>query len=198
MKKPWEQGWAWGAIALPLLAGAMLTQHSSARASSNLDAVQQLLETNACVGCNLEEVNLHEADLRGADLRGANLVGSNLYRTNLEGALLTGANLEEAYLGYANLSGADLSATNLSHAKIYYTQMVGTNLQAADVHRTWIESSNLQFANLLDTNFSKAIVVSADLRNALICGATMMNDQQFAYRCPQPAVPEILVEDNLE
>ncbi|NEO83273.1 MAG: pentapeptide repeat-containing protein [Spirulina sp. SIO3F2] len=51
-------------------------------------AVEQLLTTNQCPGC----------DLSGADLAGANLFGANLVNANLTGANLSGANLGNATL----------------------------------------------------------------------------------------------------
>jgi hypothetical protein len=48
------------------------------------DAVQQLLETNACVGCDLAEADLRRYDLSEANLEGADLTGANFYRTNPE------------------------------------------------------------------------------------------------------------------
>lgn len=61
-------------------------------------AMQQLLTTKQCQGCNLQQSNLANVDLKGSNLAGANLSGANL-----SGANLTGANLKGAILRGANL-----------------------------------------------------------------------------------------------
>ena len=59
------------------------------------DEEDQLLNTNACVNCDLSNAWLEEAKLRKADFS-----GSNLYRANLEYADLRGAKLRDA--GFSN------------------------------------------------------------------------------------------------
>ncbi|UBF25892.1 pentapeptide repeat-containing protein [Kovacikia minuta CCNUW1] len=66
-------------------------------------AVDQLLETGACPGCDLKEANLEGLNLEGVNLEGANLEGANLAFTRLENAILKRANLKRA-----NLEGAAL------------------------------------------------------------------------------------------
>ncbi len=54
--------------------------------------LDKLLETNACIGC----------DLTYAKLAGANLAGADLESAELGGAYLSGANLSWAKLSMAN------------------------------------------------------------------------------------------------
>jgi len=58
-----------------------------------------LINTNACVNCNLMAVGLHEADLTEANLNGSNLTGANLTRANLQNARLDAANMTGVTLG---------------------------------------------------------------------------------------------------
>jgi uncharacterized protein YjbI with pentapeptide repeats len=67
---------------------------------------KQLLKTQQCIKCDLQD-----ADLEGANLEGASLLDANLGSANLEGASLLDANLWGA-----NLKGAKLDATKLKGA----------------------------------------------------------------------------------
>ena len=88
---------------------------SSAHAGG--DEEDQLLNTNACVNCDLSNARLEEAKLRKADLS-----GSNLYRANLEYADLRGANFTGADLSNARLRGANLTNAILDNAILRYTK----------------------------------------------------------------------------
>jgi len=57
-----------------------------ARAQSVPDNIQTLINTHACVGCNLTGANLI-----GANLSDASLIGAVLFEAVLSGANLTGA-----------------------------------------------------------------------------------------------------------
>ncbi len=70
-------------VASPLVWGGMAI-------AENVEQVQKLLDTNACMNCDLQGADLRGAHLIGADLRNANLAGADLYEANLEGADLTG------------------------------------------------------------------------------------------------------------
>ena len=80
------------------------------------DEEDQLLNTNACVNCDLSNAWLEEAKLRKADFS-----GSNLYRANLEYADLRGANFTGADLSNARLRGANLTNAILDDAILRYT-----------------------------------------------------------------------------
>ena len=81
--------------------------------AANPDHVTQLLETNACPGCDLEKADLRGANLRDSNLEGANLKGAYLMATNLRHANLKGANLDLALMYAANLTDADLTDTSV-------------------------------------------------------------------------------------
>jgi hypothetical protein len=66
-------------------------------------AIDQLMETGKCPGCDLKEANLQGLNLEGVNLEGANLEGANLTFARLENAILKRANLKRA-----NLEGASL------------------------------------------------------------------------------------------
>lgn len=84
---------------------------------SGVDAVNQLLSTRECNGCDLGGMDLSSLDLRGVQLKGA----------DLEGADLEAANLQAANLENANLQGANLRRTNF-----WYAILAGANLRNAD------------------------------------------------------------------
>lgn len=91
------------------------------------DDVRQLLQTNACEGCDLSDAALSGLDLSEADLRRANLQGANLSYVTLTRANLQGANLQEAKLGNADLRGAMLREADLSNAQITNFCELGQN-----------------------------------------------------------------------
>ena len=69
-------------------------------ADENSQAIQQnidnLVRTNACVGCNLKGADLNRMILIGADLSDANLSGATFFLADLSEANLSGANLRDA------------------------------------------------------------------------------------------------------
>lgn len=77
------------------------------------NALETLLATRKCRGCNLEEANLVATNLEGVDLGGANLQGANLTGANLVHANLALTNLQKANLTRADLTGANLSGASL-------------------------------------------------------------------------------------
>jgi uncharacterized protein YjbI with pentapeptide repeats len=118
-------------VPLALLPSLLLVAPAKAE---NPAQVKQLLETNACMGCDLSNANLTQAHLIGADLRNADLRGANLTEANLEGADMTGANLKganltESFLTNASLNEANLASADLTRAKVYYADVAGANVQ---------------------------------------------------------------------
>ncbi|NOQ46505.1 MAG: hypothetical protein GQ559_07510, partial [Desulfobulbaceae bacterium] len=113
-------------------------------AIKQLAIIEQLLDDNRCVECNLAGVdlsdrNLDEVDLERANLQGANLQGVDFSEANLKGANLRGANLKDADLREADLyradfSGADMTGARLEKALIDstdFTGAIGVNLAGA-------------------------------------------------------------------
>ena len=87
-----------------LLAFALIGSTTSAPAAPKGDAALiELLQTQACLKCDLADVNLVHAQLQDTDLEGA-----KLQRANLSQALLDGANLRGADLSFTSLRGASL------------------------------------------------------------------------------------------
>jgi uncharacterized protein YjbI with pentapeptide repeats len=126
-------------VIAPLFLGASVRAENPAH-------VKRLLDTGACVRCDLSGVVLKENHLIGVDLRGANLRGAKLQGSVLEGADLTGADLTGADLTGANLSGATLALVNLTgvnftNAKLIHADVAGAivkdlNLAGAQIHGT--------------------------------------------------------------
>jgi len=97
--------------------------------------LKQLIETRACVACQLEDIDLSGLNLSGVNLSGANLNGSKLHQTNLRGANLEGASmlrvlLSDTALAGANLSNADFSDLDIDHV-FEYVEIIGTRFEGA-------------------------------------------------------------------
>jgi uncharacterized protein YjbI with pentapeptide repeats len=117
--------------------GIALSLISSARAE-DVSAIQRLLETRSCSGCDLRDADLQGKNLRGVNLRGANLTGANLRRADLSDADLYNANLTDALLRDAILRNADLSHANLRDvdfrdAILNAAKLFGANLRGANI-----------------------------------------------------------------
>lgn len=130
--------------------------------------LQQLLETRACQGCNLEGADLHGAHLIGADLRDANLKGAILTGANLEGADLTGANLEganltDAFLNSADLTNVNFTRANLADANLIQAEMAGANFMAANLPGTEVKVSRLSMPQLVQVQSFYPELVSQDI-----------------------------------
>ncbi len=105
--------------------------------------VRQLIETGACVGCDLHSADLAHANLAGADLTGANLVRADLTGADLRGADLSGANLMEAVLEGANLTGAVMIGTDFSGARMLTTVVVPREMWHAIICYTWLPNGQM-------------------------------------------------------
>jgi len=102
-------------------------------AAKQLALIEQLLDDDRCVEC----------DLTGVDLSGKRLKEVDLERANLQGANLEDANLSEANLKGANLSGANLRNVDLSEADLYSANLSGADLTGADLTETLLDSADL-------------------------------------------------------
>lgn len=120
-------------------------------------AIQQLIETNRCPGCDLHDADLRRLDLAGADLSGADLEGANFYYANLDGAQLQGANLIDVNFAYASVRGANLEAADLRYAILDRTDLSDSSLISADLRDSYIN----------ETILSRTVLDSADLRDTL-------------------------------
>ena len=99
------------------------------------DQEDQLLNTAACVNCDLSNAWLEEAKPRKVDCSGSNLYRANLEYADLRAANFTGADLSNARLRGANLTNAILRCTNLGYA----------NLRGASVKET--KARDARFSN---------------------------------------------------
>ena len=119
------------------------------------DPRQQLMDTNACVRCDLSDVDLSDVDLDKANLEGAVLAGANL----------SGADFSGAYLVGADLRGANLPETDFSRAKLGLANLAGATMEAVDLH-----AASLPLANLQDATMAKA-----ELGGVHLAGANLTN-----------------------
>ena len=102
--------------------------------AESLSDLNQLLNTNKCLQCDLSSSGLVQADLKRADLIQADLAGANLSQANLAGANLTGADLSGASLHGANLTGANLTGANLNGTDLRNAYVGNTNLSGVDLN----------------------------------------------------------------
>ncbi len=106
------------ATVLPPTNSEQTATQTFAQNTTNNDAVNRLLSTRECSGCDLQGVKLERADLNGVNLSNANLTNADLEKANLSNANLSGANLTNADLEEANLTGANLRGANFQRADL--------------------------------------------------------------------------------
>jgi uncharacterized protein YjbI with pentapeptide repeats len=138
--------------------------------------VRQLLNTQKCVACNLQNANLRDAYLENADLSGANLKKANLEGAflksaklngaNLIGAKLNGANLESTRLEWTRLENANLAGTNLEMAAIVHVNLAGADLRGVTLKHAALAHVNLEGANLEGANLEGANLEHMSLQRA--------------------------------
>jgi uncharacterized protein YjbI with pentapeptide repeats len=125
--------------------------------------VRQLLNTQKCVACNLQNANLKDAYLEEADLRGA-----NLKKANLEDAFLKSAKLKGA-----NLVGAKLKGANLASTRLEWTRLENANLAGANLESAILVGVNLAGADLRGVTLKRAILANVNLEGANLEGANL-------------------------
>jgi len=145
--------------------------------------ITTLLSTNACVKCNLMNVDLSNANLSNANLMNANLMNANLTLAilsgaNLSGAILFVANVSRANLGSANLSNASLAAANLTNADLTLANLneanlTDANLTDANLNEATLINANMQFANLNEANLNEANLTQAFLLGTILTGTIL-------------------------
>jgi uncharacterized protein YjbI with pentapeptide repeats len=102
------------------------------------DLIDQIDDSQMCVGCDFSGMNLAKTKFKGVYLEGANFEGANL-----EGANLKAANLKNANLRNANLKKADLRKSDL-----YKADLTGADLSGADLKGALLLGADLSGANL--------------------------------------------------
>jgi uncharacterized protein YjbI with pentapeptide repeats len=140
---------AWWSAAVLFAAGSTAAADEVSPRPEVRKNFQQLLETNACPGCDLSGAVLNRLNLAGADLSGANLAGARLYLANLAGADLRNANLQGAALGGADLAGADLTGANLTGAVLEGAYLVGVKMEGRiETRRPYVEGGGPEAGEL--------------------------------------------------
>lgn len=164
---------------------------------SAADNISRLLETKACVRCDLSGADLSEASLAGANLEGANLTNANLSKANLDSAYLVGATLDGADLTETNLNNSllalasfsnttNFTSTSLSSAALVLTDLRNTRLKDAVLRplgeRAWLTVARmitvLAYSDLSNVDLSGAVLNGvnfdgANLENIDLSNATL-------------------------
>lgn len=132
---------AWKTMSLPLmktlfsatvLSLAMLVGgagDASAESVAARENLQKLINTRACPGCDLADLNLTRLDLSATNLQGADLSRSRMHLTNLAGANLQKSDLRGAQFGGADLGDADLRGADLRGANLDGAYLAGAQLE---------------------------------------------------------------------
>lgn len=158
---------------------AYLRESSDSASSTNISkesAINQLLETRACVRCDLSNVDLSGTDLRNTNLEGANLSGANLSE----------ANLAQAYLVGAILDGAALIDTNLARATLVMVSLsLTTNLQGADLSGVALVLSDADSVDFSGTDLSPSDFRSPLYRRASVLSRSSLRNANFEKTQPK-------------
>lgn len=111
-------------------------------AAAAQDNLQTLLDTRACIGCDLQGIGLMDEALISADMSGSTLTdvdfdGANLFLTVFDGATLDGvsfrnANLRSATFAQATLRNVDFTGADLTGARLNGADMDLDALDAAN------------------------------------------------------------------
>jgi uncharacterized protein YjbI with pentapeptide repeats len=112
---------------------------------------------------NVRRVNRNKET---ANLRDANLSGADLNGVDFSGVDLTCADLSGANLSDADLSDADLRGADLSHAFLSGANLSHANLSGANLVSTNFSGANLNSAILKYADLSDADLRYANLRDA--------------------------------
>jgi uncharacterized protein YjbI with pentapeptide repeats len=133
-----------GVLSLAILVGGAVD--ASAESVAARENLQKLINTRACPGCDLADLNLTRLDLSATNLQGADLSRSRMHLTNLAGANLQksdlrGAQFGGADLGDADLRGADLRGANLDGAYLAGAQLDGDFVSARSYADLGVETA---------------------------------------------------------
>jgi uncharacterized protein YjbI with pentapeptide repeats len=140
---------------------------ASVRCENNAEiqtAIDTLISTNACVGCDLAGADLNRLDLTGADLSNADLRDARFFLADLTDVNFSGAILHGAQFGGADLSNADFSGADLRGALFAGAYMVGSKIDGAIVQAPLDEdSSATETVYVPDESTSKSVVTQDDV-----------------------------------
>ncbi|MEU7757443.1 pentapeptide repeat-containing protein [Micromonospora aurantiaca (nom. illeg.)] len=131
----------------------------------------------------LDHANMFAVSLSGADLTLSTLLGANVSHALLLDACLSECRLRNAYLSFSDLQLADLTRADLCHARLNRCRLHNANLSFASLRQAEARDSHFDGANMAhisaakaDLGFSRlnrAVLKSADLRNARLVGVQM-------------------------
>jgi uncharacterized protein YjbI with pentapeptide repeats len=150
--------------------------------------VRHLLQTQQCIGCDLQNVNLAGLDLRGVNLEGANLKNADLTRTQL-----ANANLKQANLEGADLEQADLGCTAISFNVEADPDRSDLNLSVESSPNPTRRSNDNTILGLNVKTKTNGATLNlnlggcADLEDASLSGATMPDGSVYLETADRPS-----------
>lgn len=172
-----------------VLLSSMLTARTAQAADEA--AIRQLIETNACPGCDLHEADFRRLDLSGADLSGADLEGANFYYANLDGAQLTDTNMIDVNLGYASARGALMNGADLRYAIFERTDLSGASLLQADLRESYIRGADFTGTLMNGADMRDTLFFDADFSQASLCGVLTWSGIEYRRGCTVTVPEEI-------
>lgn len=154
-------------------------------------AIQQLIETGACPGCDLHDADLRRLNLAGVNLIGADLEGANFYYANLDGAQLQGANLVDVNLGYTSAQNAVFDGSDLRYAILEATNLMGASMIETDLRESYIKDANFTNTVLDRADMRDTLFHDADFSQAQLCGAITWTGIEYRRGCTVAVPAEI-------
>lgn len=128
--------------------------------SLNVFRAIDLVVSNDCPGCNLQDVNLSGHTLHNRDFRRTNFTRANLSSSSLSNAVLIDAVLQNARLDNANLKGANMCRALLNKDPIQQ--------KAATLNGAYLQNVNLAFAELSGASFVNASFHSMTTKDSCV------------------------------
>ncbi len=163
--------------------------------SLNVFKAVDIIISNDCPGCNLQDVNLSNQKFDKRDFRRTNFTRANLSGSSLTGAILVDAVLQNARLDNANLKGANmcramlnkdpllqkaasLNGAYLQNVNLAFSEMSGASFVNSNFHSMTSKDSCIPDINCNTQNCSsahKATMANSDFTGAYLNGTDMSN-----------------------
>ncbi|PZO49031.1 MAG: hypothetical protein DCF15_17350 [Phormidesmis priestleyi] len=154
-------------------------------------AIQRLIETNECPGCDLHEADFRRLDLSGANLAGADLEGANFYYANLDGAQLTNANLIDVNFGYTSAQNTVFDGSDLRYAVFTRTNLSGASMIKTDLREAYINGAIFTNTLLNNADMRDTLYTDADFSQADLCGSITWAGLDYRRGCTVAVPTEI-------
>ncbi len=120
----------------------------------------EVIVSNDCPGCNLQDVNLANHTLNNRDFRRTNFTRANLSNSSLINTILIDAVLQNARLDNANLKSANMCRAQLNKDPIQQ--------KAATLNGAYLQNVNLAYAEMSGASFVNTNFHSMTTRDSCV------------------------------